>query len=152
MTSIGQVMTSKLHYVNADSSAFQAAREMQENSLSSVLIIHGGKIVGILTERDLVRQICAKDLLASKTHVISIMSSPLITINKDESVEKAAKMMVKNKVRHLGVENHDHQIIGIITTTDLTKYLMNSLQTDDNTQQLLKSLYWLEEPSEEIDI
>jgi signal-transduction protein with cAMP-binding, CBS, and nucleotidyltransferase domain len=123
------------------------------NLVSSIILTDSGKLVGIVTERDLIRQVCANDLLSSKTPLTSIMSAPLITINKDLVVQEAARTMIKNKVRHLVVENKStHQIIGIISSTDLTKFLIDRLEIDSDTSSFLKALYWQEEPIEERDI
>ena len=112
-----------------------------------------GKTVGIVTERDLVKQVCAKDLLSSKTPLTAIMSSPLITINKNLLVEEAARIMIKNRVRHLAVEEvNNHHIIGLVSSTDLTRFLMDKLELGSDTSSLLKALYWEEEPLEEVDI
>ncbi|MDQ6862344.1 MAG: CBS domain-containing protein [Thermoproteota archaeon] len=99
-------MSKMLIKIKADSSAFEVAKMMSDYKVSSIILTDGqDKIVGIITERDMVREICAKDLLSSKTPVISVMSKllPLITIGKNSSIEEAAAMMIKNEVRHLPV-------------------------------------------------
>jgi signal-transduction protein with cAMP-binding, CBS, and nucleotidyltransferase domain len=126
---------------------------MSTKVISSIITTDTDKTVGIVTERDLVKQVCAKDLLSSKTPLIAIMSSPLITINKNLLVEEAARIMIKNKVRHLAVEEvNDHHIIGLISSTDLIRFLMDKLELESDTSSLLKALYWEEEPLEEVDI
>ena len=122
---------------------------MSEKLISSIILTDSSKLVGIVTERDSIRQVCANDLLSSKTPLTSIMSTPLITIHKDLLVQEAARTMIKNKVRYLVVENKsNHQIIGIISTTDLTKFLIDRLELDSDTSSFLKDLYWLEDPIE----
>jgi signal-transduction protein with cAMP-binding, CBS, and nucleotidyltransferase domain len=94
-----------------------------------------------------------QDLLSSKTPLTAIMFSPLLTINKNLLVEEAARIMIKNRVRHLAVEEvNDHHIIGLVSSTDLTRFLMDKLELRSDTSSLLKALYWEEEPLEEIDI
>jgi signal-transduction protein with cAMP-binding, CBS, and nucleotidyltransferase domain len=139
--------------LSADSTAFDAAKEMSTKVISSIITTDIDKTVGIVTERDLVKQVCAKDLLSSKTPLTAIMSSPLITINKNLLVEEAARIMIKNRVRHLAVEEvNDHHIIGLISSTDLIRFLMDKLELESDTSSLLKALYWEEEPLEEVDI
>ena len=73
---------------------------------------------------------CAADLRSSKTPVASIMSAPLIPIDKDSEVEKAAEIMIKNKVGHLGIrDSSNHQIIGIISSRDLMRLLIHKLES-----------------------
>ena len=150
---IEEIMSKGLVTLSADSTAFDAAKEMSTKVTSSIITTDTGKTVGIVTERDLVKQVCAKDLLSSKIPLTAIMSSPLITINKNLLVEEAARIMIKNKVRHLAVEEvNDHHIIGLISSTDLTRFLMDKLELESDTSSLLKALYWEEEPLEEVDI
>ena len=150
---IEEIMSKGLVTLSADSTAFDAANEMSTKVISSIITTDTDKTVGIVTERDLVKQVCAKDLLSSKTPLIAIMSSPLITINKNLVVEEAARIMIKNKVRHLAVEEvNDHHIIGLISSTDLIRFLMDKLELESDTSSLLKALYWEEEPLEEVDI
>ncbi len=103
---VESIMSGKLTRINADSSALEVAKKMSENKVSSVILTGDqDKIEGIVTERDLVRNICANDVLASKTPVISIITnlSSLITISKNSTIEEAAYLMLKNGVRHLAV-------------------------------------------------
>ena len=151
---IEEIMSKRLVTLGADSTALDAAKEMSKNIVSSIILIDSDKIIGIVTERDLIKNVCAKDLLSSKTPLAAIMSTiPLITINKDLFVEEAARTMIKNKVRHLAVEeNASHRIIGIISSTDLTRFLVDKLKLDFHISSLIKDLYSQEEPIEELDI
>jgi CBS domain-containing protein len=154
---VSSVMSRKLIKINADSNALQVAKKMSENKVSSVILTNNqDKIEGIVTERDLVRNICANDALPSQTPIISILTRLLsiITIDKDSTVEEAAYMMLKNGVRHLAVAEDENtkNIIGIITTTDLAKYLKKRLKPSDKQSSLLLQAMTAEEPTEERDI
>lgn len=153
-TRIEEIMSKKrMVTLNADSTAFDAAKKMSENVVSSIILTDSSKLVGIVTERDLIKQVCANDLLSSKTPLTSIMSSPLITIHKDLVVQEAARTMIKNKVRHLVIENKRTQnVVGIISSTDLIKFLIDRLELDSDSSSFLNDLYWLEEPTEELGI
>ena len=155
---VASVMSTKLTKINVDSSALEVAKMMSENNVSSVVLTDDqGKIEGIVTERDLVRKICTNDALASKSPIISLATtfSSIVTIYKNSPIEKAAYMMLKNGVRHLAVAEDENtkNIIGIITTTDLAKYLKKKTEpTDKESSLLLQALYASEEPAEERDI
>ena len=155
---VASVMSRKLIRINGDSSALQVAKKMSESKVSSVFLTNNqDKIEGIVTERDLVRNICANDALPSKTPIISIVTKLLsiITIDKNSTIDEAAYMMLKNGVRHLAVAEDENtkNIIGMITTTDLTKYLEKRLEpSDKQSSLLLQALYTAEEPTEERDI
>ena len=81
---VERIMSGKLTKINADISALEVAKKMSENKVSSIILTGDqDKVEGIVTELDLVRNICANDVLASKTPVISIITSisSLITIS-----------------------------------------------------------------------
>jgi CBS domain-containing protein len=154
---VENMMSGKLTKINTDSSALEVAKKMSENKVSSVILTDTeDKIEGIVTERDLVRNICANDVLASKTPVISVITniSSLITIPKNSSIEEAAYLMIENGVRHLGVVDDEFKknIIGIITTTDLAKYLSKKLEPIDRKSSVLVQALYAEEAAEERDI
>lgn len=155
---VASVMSTKLTKINTDSSALEVAKKMSENKVSSMILTNDhDKIEGIVTERDLVRNICANDIFASKTPIISVLTRLLsvVTIHKNSTIEEAAYMMQKNDVRHLAVAEDENKknIIGIITTTDLAKYLNKKLEpSDKQTSLLIQALYAAEEPVEERDI
>lgn len=138
------IMSKDIAKIGADKSVQEVADLMAKRNISSVLVEDNGKIIGILTERDLVRNVCAKDLLASKTPAASIMSAPVATVNKDSLVERAADLMVKNKIRHLALEDDYGNIIGVITATDLARYLRRKLPPTD--PEILEAIYAYEEP------
>ena len=60
--------------------------------------------------------------------------------------------MIKNRMRHIAVENNAHEIIGMVSSTDLTRFLIERLEDSSDNLSLLRSLYWQEEPIEESDI
>ncbi|MEO9295682.1 MAG: CBS domain-containing protein [Nitrososphaera sp.] len=139
---VEDIMSKKLVSVDADSSAQEAAQAMAKKGVSSVILKDGGKIVGIITERDLARNVCAKDGTASKTPATAIMSAPVQTVNKSAEVEVAAKLMVDSGVRHLAVEDAEHNIVGMVTTTDLARYLRKKLDVSGAELEILEALYW----------
>jgi signal-transduction protein with cAMP-binding, CBS, and nucleotidyltransferase domain len=112
---------------------------------------NGNKPIGIVTERDLVIKVCVTDANSSKILVKDIMSSPLVTIDSNSSVEVAADIMAQNKVRHLLVvgQNFDNsdddrykmsRPLRIITPTDFVGYLKENLNIDDINAKILEAL------------
>ena len=94
---------------------------MRDNNVSSLVVIDASnnKPIGIVTERDLVRKVCANDTNSNSRMLIKniMSSSPLVTIDARLPVEAAADVMIQNKVRHLlVVENNDiNKPLGIVT-------------------------------------
>lgn len=118
------VMTSPVRSVEHDASAREAAELMSELSIGSVIVNNEqGDPEGILTESDIVDAVAAGRGL-DETHAEEIEGSPLITVGASDSVEEAAEKMIGNGVKKLPVtDEDDSEVIGIVTTTDLTQYV-----------------------------
>jgi signal-transduction protein with cAMP-binding, CBS, and nucleotidyltransferase domain len=139
-TTVGQLMTKKLETINPSNTAQEAAKKMRDKEVSSLMVTDiGGEPIGIVTERDLVRQVCTKDVSSNSIIVHHIMSSPIATIDANSSVEVAADIMIQNKVRHLFVRD-ENKVLGIITPSNFTSYLKEKLNLDDVNARILQSL------------
>ena len=100
-----------------------------------------GKAKGLVTERDIIRKVCVKDICTSKTIIKEIMSLPLITINPNESPSTAIDIMLQHNIRHLLVVDDKTEInkpIGIVTPRDLARY--QEFTRDDNNKDNLEIL------------
>ena len=114
---VEDVMTKAIISVPTETTVFQVAKMMEQGGIGAVLVNKNGHLSGIITDRDYATKIVAHNL-PSDTPVEQIMSSPLITINFDESISAAAKRMTSKKIRKLAVTDNG-KIIGLITSTDL---------------------------------
>ena len=108
--------------VDSERSVRETAITMDRAGHGCLLVTADGKIVGIVTERDLVRRALTKGGIISHTKVKNIMSSPLIVVNPEVSIKEAAKVMAHHKVRRLPVVG-SNGLTGLITATDIAKYL-----------------------------
>lgn len=139
-TTVGQLMTERLETISPSDTAQEAAKKMRDKKVSSLVVTDvEDKPIGIVTERDLVRQVCTKVINSNDVIVHRIMSSPLATIDANSSVEVAADIMIQNKVRHLLVVD-ENKVLGIITPSDFTGYLKKKLNLDDVNARILQSL------------
>lgn len=97
-----------------------AARKMCSKDLSgSCIVLKEGTAVGIVTEQDINCKVVAKDLRPSEVYVHEIMTSPLITLPVEKTVEDAAHLMIKNRVRRLPIINEKAGVIGIVSVRDI---------------------------------
>jgi signal-transduction protein with cAMP-binding, CBS, and nucleotidyltransferase domain len=143
LTKIGDLMTEKLETIEASLSAQEAAMKMRDRNVSSLVVIDANsKTVGIITERDLVRKVCVHDASNRDTSVRDIMSDALVTTDAISEVGVAADIMIQNQVRHLLVVKDDdiNKPLGIITPSDLARYLKENLDIDDVNATIIKSL------------
>ena len=118
---VEDVMTKAIISVTNETTVFQVAKMMEQGGIGAVLVKKNGNLSGIITDRDYATKIVAHNL-PSDTPVEQIMTSPLITINFDESISAAAERMTSKKIRKLAVTDNG-KIIGLITSTDLVTQL-----------------------------
>jgi len=146
---IYEIMSKNVVKVNHEISALEISKIIVKRRVSSVSIIdNDNKIIGIVTEKDLIREVCAKNILANTLTAAKVMSSPLITISKNSSINDATKLMVEKKIKHLAIhENND--VIGIVTTYDLINVLRNKIKSMDLDSNLLDAISMADIPLEE---
>jgi CBS domain-containing protein len=132
MSSVEDYMNTKMVMRDSKASILELAKVMVDWGVSSVAITdedqNNKKVIGILTEHDIVKSI-AKGVPPDGITAGSLMSSPILSIRKGQPIEEAALLMIRNKVRHLLVEEPARNVvIGIITTTDLARYLKKRMR------------------------
>ena len=104
----------------ADISIRDAAKIMLKHGIGSVIVVDAHyNIVGILTERDLMRFLAYKNDDPSLTHVREVMSKNVIVISENATLDDAASIMIKHNIKKLPVVDEDGKLVGIVTTTDL---------------------------------
>ena len=118
-TFVKDVMVTDLATLDASISIRDAAKLMDEKDVGCIIVTKNQLPVGILTERDFVKRIAAKEKPLTAL-LQEVMSSPLIEIDPNETVWEAAQIMKINNIHKLPVRK-DNKIIGIVTTTDLVK-------------------------------
>ena len=140
---IAEIMSKKIETIEESASVQELALKMKDKNISSLLVVDSfGKSKGLITERDLIRKVCVKDICTSQVIVKEIMSLPLITINSNESPSTAIDIMLQHNIRHLLVvddESEINQPIGIMTPRDLTRY-QEFTRDDANKDNLEKIL------------
>jgi CBS domain-containing protein len=137
---VSQVMRTKLETVNQSNTAQEAAKRMRDKRVSSLVVIDKKEApIGIVTERDLVRQVCSKDINSNTIIIHHLMSSPVVTIDVNASIEEAAEKMIQKKVRHLLIVD-EKRLNGIISPSDFITYLRENLNMDDVNARILQSL------------
>jgi len=117
---VKDIMNKALISVNPTTPAFQIAKMMELEVIGAILVKENETHVGIITDRDFAIKITANKLPLD-TPVKEIMSSPIITINPNEPISAAAKIMSSKKIRKLAVSENG-KIIGLITSTDLVNH------------------------------
>ena len=124
---------------NTGKSAQDVAQMMIKKKVGSVIIIDKkSHPIGIITERDMVKRVCLKDVAASRIKLEEIMSAPLITIMSYDSIDTASQVMVKNNIKHVVVLEEDNRIVGLLSVTDINRRLAKILLDDYSRYRSLR--------------
>ncbi|MCK4730431.1 MAG: CBS domain-containing protein [Candidatus Aenigmarchaeota archaeon] len=120
---VRDAMTTELAQVLPNTTIQSAAKKMEEFRVANVLVIDKGKLIGMVSERDITRKAVAKNK-CSKTKVKDIMESPVKYVSPDEDLLHASDKMLMNKIRRLPViDLEKKEVIGIITMKDIMSVL-----------------------------
>jgi CBS domain-containing protein len=102
-----------------DEKVIDAVEKMAKYKVGSVVIIDDGKVLGIITERDIINLVASKKDLNEKLELY--MTKNPVTIYFDESLEKAIQVMKEKNIRHLPVINKEGNLVGMISARDIIK-------------------------------
>jgi CBS domain-containing protein len=130
---VKDIMTREVITIYKNDDLYQVAKIMEEKNIGSVVVMDKDKPVGIATERDIITRCLAKGLEPKKCKVSDIMSSPLVNIEPDCTIEDAARLMISKMFRRLLVVEND-KVKGIITSSDLMR---NSVAKTNKKEDIL---------------
>ena len=131
MHSIRDILREKgstVRTIDADETVYEAIRQMAEHGIGALLVLENDRPVGLLSERDYSRKVILRGLRSRETTVRTIMSSPLLTISPDASVQDGLSMMTEKYIRHLPVTD-DSGVLGMVSIGDLVKAVIQDQQS-----------------------
>jgi len=115
---VRDVMSKDVRVVRPDTTVREVVATMNKFDIGSIIVVQGDRPVGIITERDILRRLVEPCLAPETLTARQVMTSPVQTINENASIEEAAKLMAKKRVKRLPVMN-DGKLVGIITFSDI---------------------------------
>ncbi len=116
-------------------SAYEAVKLMNKNGIGCLVAVDNGKILGILTERDLLERVLEKCRNPKETDVSEIMTRQVIVGKPDMQLVEATKLMFENKVKKLPIVK-GNQLVGLVTLTDIARVT----SVDEKTIELVEAL------------
>ena len=111
-------MTREVITADENTSVTKISEDMEATGIGSVVITSEGKPVGIVTDRDMAIKVILNDRETSEIKAKEIMSSPLLTIEPEASVEHACELLAKNEIRRMSVMEND-ELVGIISVRNI---------------------------------
>src|ERR671931_895073 len=112
---------SEVYEIEADATVFEAVARMVELNVGSLLVMDRGDVTGIVTERDYLRRVTLEGRTDRETEVREIMSSPLVVVTRETTVDECMALMTDRRIRHLPVVEDD-RVVGMISIGDLVKF------------------------------
>ena len=146
---VKDIMSSPVVTLDEDATSNKVATLMDKNDLGCVIILNkAGKPVGIITERDLVSRVLAKNLLPNSTRAKEIMTAPLVTIQPDATISEAARKMSRLDIRRLGVI-YKGNLVGVISSRDVLSVMPELIEIIQETTRLEDAVHAEETEDEE---
>jgi CBS domain-containing protein len=144
---VGEILSYKgpvVWSVPPEATVLDAIKLMAEKNVGALLVVHEGKLVGLLSERDYTRNVILKGRSSKDTPVREIISGKVISVSADHTVQDCMRLMTEHRVRHLPVVEGS-RILGVISIGDLVNQIISS--QDATIQQLETYITGLPTPS-----
>ncbi len=123
---VSDVMSKAVKVVRPDTSMKEVVATMNKFNIGSIIVVQAERPVGIITERDILRRLVEPCLAPETLRAREVMTSPVISISETASIDEAAKLMTRRKIKKLLVVNGE-KLAGILTFTDIVTQVPNLL-------------------------
>ena len=137
MGQVSEILDEKGHRVlmiDADASVLEAVKQMVAANVGSLLVTDDGEIAGVVTERDFLRSVAGDDGGDSGASVREIMSSPLVVVTPQTSVDECMALMTNRRIRHVPVVD-DGEVTGIVSIGDVVNAQRDEYEGELDTLQ-----------------
>jgi CBS domain-containing protein len=130
MAKIRDFMTSNPRRLDSGSNASEAARLMRDEDVGLVPVVDGERLVGTVTDRDIALRVVAEGKAPESTTVGEIASREIVTIDPQQDLDEALRLMARHQVRRLPVVEEDGKLVGIVAQADIAQHASDE-QTGD---------------------
>ena len=132
---IHDLMTSNPSTIEPDKTVADAAKLMRDEDAGLIPIVEGKKLAGTITDRDIAIRVVAEGKDQQSTTVRDVMTSRLVTVDPDQDLDEALRLMAEHQVRRLPVVEEDGKLVGIVAQADIAKHTSDE-QTGEVVQQI----------------
>ena len=122
MPTVRDVLTSKVKGVESttpDATVLEAVNQMNEHKIGALVVMDGGKVAGIFTERDVLRRVVGDERNPRETRVGQVMTSKVVCCDSDADLDEVATLMKNRRIRHVPVCNGDGRLLGMVSIGDV---------------------------------
>ena len=116
---VRDVMTRTVEKIQPDTTLQEAAKRMEAADVGPMPVVESGRVVGMLTDRDVITRAVAAGRDPQSTRVRDIMTSDVVSCSEDTDIKEAAKLMQENQLKRLVVLDSKQQLAGIVSLADL---------------------------------
>jgi CBS domain-containing protein len=134
VTQIRELMTENPSTCEASTPVVEAAKVMVREDVGPIPVVEGGRLTGVVTDRDLVVRVLAEGRDPQSTTVGEIATGDVVTISPDASLDEALKLLASNKVRRLPVVEGD-RLVGILAQADVARHAQE-VQTGEVVEEI----------------
>jgi CBS domain-containing protein len=128
MTTVSQILKSKsdqnIATTTPETSVFDAIKQMADHNVGALVVLDGGRIAGVISERDYARKVALLGRSSKGTPVRDVMTSPVMTVRPDQTNEECMALMTQHRLRHLPVMEGE-RMVGVISIGDLVKDIIS---------------------------
>jgi CBS domain-containing protein len=136
--SIKEVMTSNPCAIDADKPVAHAAKMMKEENVGLAPVVEGDRLVGTLTDRDIVTRVVAEGKDPQTVTVREVATTDLVTVDPEQDLGEALRLMASNQVRRLPVVEEDGRLVGVIAQADVARQA-DDKQTGELVEEISKN-------------
>ena len=119
---IRELMTENPKTVSSDATVVEAARVMRDGDVGLVPVVDGDRLVGTVTDRDIAIRVVAEERDPNTTTVRETASTELVTIDPEQDLDEALRLMAQHQVRRLPVVEEDGRLVGIVAQADVARH------------------------------
>jgi CBS domain-containing protein len=133
--SIREVMTSNPQTIDASASVVEAAKLMRDEDAGLAPVVEGDRLVGTLTDRDIAIRVVAEGRDPQQTRVRDVASTDLVTVDPQQDLDEALRLMAAHQVRRIPVVEEDNRLVGVVAQADVAR-LSDDRKTGEIVEQI----------------
>jgi CBS domain-containing protein len=119
----------KVHTISKDLTCYECAKHLTEFNIGALLVMEGNQVLGIISERDLIKKLITKNLDPTKATIEQVMTQNVIAVPPEATVQTAMEIITEKRLRHLPIIDNG-KLVGMISIGDVTRWVMLQQQKE----------------------